>query len=73
MIALRAVGGENVLADEILVSKIVSHADELEIHLAETADAQVLLKKLIESGAVISKFEQVEPSLNDIFIEKVKS
>ncbi len=72
MIALRAFGGENVLADETLVSKIISHADELEVHLAETADAQVLLKNLIESGARVSKFEQVEPSLNDIFIEKVK-
>ena len=72
MIALRAVGGEQVLADESLVSKIISHADELELHLAATADSQVLLKKLIESGATISKFEQVEPSLNDIFIEKVK-
>lgn len=73
MIALRAVGGEKILADETLVLKIISHADELEIHLAENADSQVLLKNLIESGATISKFEQVEPSLNDIFIEKVKS
>ncbi len=73
MIALRAVGGENVLADKNLVSNIISHADEMEIHLTETADSQDLLKKLIESGATITKFEKVEPSLNDIFIEKVKS
>jgi ABC-type uncharacterized transport system ATPase subunit len=31
----------------------------------------VLLKRLVESGAVISKFERIEPSLNDIFIEEV--
>jgi ABC-type uncharacterized transport system ATPase subunit len=31
-----------------------------------------LLKRLIEAGAVISKFEEIEPSLNDIFIEKVR-
>lgn len=73
MIALRIIGGEKILADETLVSKIITHADELEIHLAETADAQVLLKNLIESSVIISKFEQIEPSLNDIFIEKVKS
>jgi ABC-type uncharacterized transport system ATPase subunit len=30
-----------------------------------------LLKALIDSGAEISKFEITEPSLNDIFIEKV--
>ena len=71
LIALRCVGGEAVLADKSLVAKMVEHADEKEIELAETADAQILLKRLIESGATISKFEQVEPSLNDIFIEQV--
>lgn len=73
LIALRAVGGERVLEDKTLVAKIIRHADENEIHLAENADSQVLLKKLIEAGAVISRFERVEPSLNDIFIERVKS
>ncbi len=72
LIALRCVGGENVLADKDLVAKINTHADVLEIELAGNTDAQILLKKLVESGAVISKFEQIEPSLNDIFIEKVK-
>jgi len=72
LIALRAVGGERVLEDKTLVAKITEHADEKEIQLAENADAQILLKKLIENGATISKFEQIEPSLNDIFIEKVK-
>jgi ABC-2 type transport system ATP-binding protein len=71
LIALRAVGGENVLLDKALVAKVDEHADEKEIVLAEGVDAQDLLKNLMESGAVISKFEQVEPSLNDIFIEKV--
>jgi len=72
LIALRLAGGETVLEDKSLVAKIMTHADEREIELAENADAQTLLKKLIESGATISKFEQIEPSLNDIFIEKVK-
>jgi ABC-2 type transport system ATP-binding protein len=71
MIALRVVGGESVLSDSALVSKITEHADEKELVLAEGADEQFLLKKLIESGAKITKFEQVEPSLNDIFIEKI--
>lgn len=72
LIALRATGGDAVLEDKTLVAKAVAHADEMELELAENADAQILLKRLIESGATISKFEQVEPSLNDIFIEKVK-
>ncbi len=71
LIALRAVGGDSVLEDKTLVAGFVKHADEREIELAEDADAQILLKKLIENGAAISKFEQIEPSLNDIFIEKV--
>lgn len=72
MIALRATGGDGVLTDSSLVAKIIEHADEKEILLAESADEQVLLKKLIEAGAKISKFERIEPSLNDIFIEKVR-
>jgi len=73
LIALRSVGGETVLEDKSLIAKITTHADEREIELAENADPQFLLKKLIENGASISKFEQIEPSLNDIFIEKVGS
>ncbi len=60
------------MEDKSLVAKIMTHADELEIELVENADAQNLLKRLIESGATVSKFEQIEPSLNDIFIEQVK-
>lgn len=71
LIALRALGGDAVLEDKSLVAKINALADEKELELAENADAQVLLKKLIEAGAKISKFEEIEPSLNDIFIEKV--
>lgn len=72
LIALRANGGENVLQDKSLVEKITAHSDEIEIQLAENASSQDLLKGLVESGAVISKFEEIEPSLNDIFIEKVR-
>ena len=71
MIALRASGGDGVLQDKSLVTKVIEHADEKELLLTENADSQILLKRLIESGAVISKFEKIEPSLNDIFIEKV--
>ena len=71
MIALRAVGGERVLEDKTLVAKVTEHADEKELVLAENADEQILLKNLLENGAKISKFEKIEPSLNDIFIEKV--
>lgn len=71
IIALRAIGGESVLADRSLIASIAEHADQKDIELAEGADSQMLLKKLIESGATVTKFEQVEPTLNDIFIEQV--
>ena len=70
-IAVRCEGGDGVLDDPTLVSKLVRHADESQALLAPGADAQVLLRRLIDSGARIGKFEMVEPSLNDIFITKV--
>jgi len=70
-VAVRCEGGDGVLDDPALVSKLVRHADEAQALLAAGADAQVLLKRLIDSGATIGKFEMVEPSLNDIFITKV--
>jgi ABC-2 type transport system ATP-binding protein len=72
MIALRATGGDGILQDKTLVSSVVEHADEKELLLAQNADAQILLRKLIEAGATVTKFELIEPSLNDIFIEKVR-
>ncbi len=72
MIALRAEGVERVLDDLSLVAKYAQHADETEIVLNENASAQDLLKRLVAEGAIVSKFEQVEPSLNDIFLEKVR-
>lgn len=71
LIALRASGGETVLQNKSLVEKFIEHSDEMEIHLAENVNSQTLLKSLIESGATITKFEEIEPSLNDIFIEQV--
>lgn len=72
LIALRATGGDQVLQDKNLVSSVNEHADQREIVLAENSDAQALLKRLLEAGATVTKFELIEPSLNDIFIEKVR-
>jgi ABC-2 type transport system ATP-binding protein len=73
LIALRCVGGEKVLEDKNLVTNLTEHSDEKEILLTENTSSQVLLKNLIKAGATITKFEEIEPSLNDIFIEKVKA
>ena len=42
-----------------------------EITLNEGADAQEVLKRALAAGARINRFEMVEPSLNEIFIESV--
>ncbi len=71
LIALRATGGEAVLADQKLVARVVSHADESEVEMAEGVDSQQLLNALLLAGATVTKFEVKEPSLNDIFIDLV--
>jgi ABC-2 type transport system ATP-binding protein len=70
-VALRIDGETDVLNDRSLVSTVQHHSDELEVLLAEDANPQQLLKRLVASGVRISKFEMIEPSLNDIFIQKV--
>lgn len=70
-VALRIEGGNGVLDDPALVSKLEEHSDEVEVLLAPGASAQEFLKKLLAAGAAVTKFELIEPSLNDIFIQKV--
>ena len=73
LIAFRGSGADQVLADTALIAKVVTHADEQELHLADGVDPQRVLKALIDAGSIVTKFELTEPSLNDIFIEKVGS
>jgi len=70
-VALRAEGGDAVLKDARLVAGVKSYGDYVEVVLAEEADAQELLRRLVEGGARVTRFEQVEPSLHDIFLQKV--
>jgi ABC-2 type transport system ATP-binding protein len=71
-VALQIEGGDGVLADPYLVAQVSQDGDGMEVLLAPGSNAQALLKRLIESGAIVNKFELVEPSLNEIFIEKVR-
>jgi ABC-2 type transport system ATP-binding protein len=70
-VGLRLTGGDEVLADSSLVSTVARHNDHVEAFLAEGASAQQLLARLVSGGASIEKFEMIEPSLHDIFIQKV--
>jgi ABC-2 type transport system ATP-binding protein len=70
-VALRAEGADAVLADRSLVAAVKPSADRVEVLLADGSDPQALLRRLVEGGARVSMFEQVEPSLRDIFIAEV--
>jgi ABC-2 type transport system ATP-binding protein len=70
-VALRMEGSNGVLNDPSLVTNVQTHSDEVEVLLAPGATPQQFLRKLVDSGANVSKFEMIEPSLHDIFIEKV--
>ena len=71
-VALQFQGGDGVLEDLTLVASVRQTGDDTEVLLAPEVNPQTLLKRLIVSGAVVTKFELVEPSLHDIFIEKVR-
>ncbi len=60
-----------VLGDRTLISRIDDSNRFLELELAPGADPQLLLRRLLESGATIERFELVTPSLHQIFLEKV--
>ncbi len=70
-VALRAEGAERVLDDAELVARVARRNEHLEVVLQEGASPQELLRRLVQSGAVVTKFEQIEPSLREIFISKV--
>ena|SRR2546425_1178464 len=60
-----------VFADRRLVTKVDDYGQYAEVELAPGADAQRILAALVSSGARLSRFELVEPSLNKIFIDLV--
>jgi len=63
-------GPDSFLADEG-VKKISRFPNYVEIALNDGASAQQILRKAVSGGASINRFELVEPSLNEIFIESV--
>lgn len=60
-----------ILNDHSLVKRVDDSNRFFEIELAPEADAQVLLRRLVESGVGIQRFEMVQPSLHQIFLQKV--
>jgi ABC-2 type transport system ATP-binding protein len=75
-VALALAGGGADLVNQVLRDhKMIERVDDsnrfFEISLQKDADPQMLLNRLIEAGAKIQRFELVQPSLHQIFLEKV--
>jgi ABC-2 type transport system ATP-binding protein len=61
----------DVLRDRALVSRFDDSGRSVEVELAANADAQQLLRRLIDAGAQLERFELVRSSLHQIFLESV--
>jgi ABC-2 type transport system ATP-binding protein len=61
----------DVLRDRGLVARADDHNRFYEIEMADGADPQDLLRRVVGSGARVTRFELVQPSLHQIFLERV--
>ena len=60
-----------VLSDHRMVERVDDSNRFFEVALKKDADPQALLRRLVDAGARIQRFELVQPSLHQIFLEKV--
>ena len=73
-VALALGGGgsvASVLADRTLVRSVDDQNRFFEIELAPGADPQQLLQRILGTGAFVTRFELVRPSLHQIFLKEV--
>lgn len=59
------------LRDPRLVSRVDDQNRFYEIELASGADPQALLQRIVSNGAAVRRFELIQPSLHQIFLQKV--
>jgi ABC-2 type transport system ATP-binding protein len=64
-------GVAEVLTDRSLVTRVDDQNRFLELALAPGASTQALLQRLVATGAPVQRFELVQPSLHQIFLNKV--
>jgi ABC-2 type transport system ATP-binding protein len=67
----QAGGAASVFSDRRLVAKVQDFGQYAELELAPEADAQEILASLVSSGARLTRFEIVTPSLHKIFVDLV--
>ncbi|HWM87844.1 MAG TPA: DUF4162 domain-containing protein, partial [Kofleriaceae bacterium] len=61
----------SILADTGLVAAVRERRGYLEVELAREAESDRLLAELVAQGASLRRFELVEPSLHQIFVDRV--
>jgi len=61
----------SVLSDKTLVTRVDDQNQFFELELAPGASPQRLLERLVTAGAPITRFELVQPSLHQIFLQTV--
>jgi ABC-2 type transport system ATP-binding protein len=64
-------GVRAVLADRGTVERVDENNRVFEVELLPQSNPQVFLRRLVDAGASIERFERVRPSLHQIFLEKV--
>jgi len=62
---------DRLLADQRLVARATRSGQFAEIELTPMADPQEVLRRMVESGVRITRFEITEPSLHKIFLDRV--
>ena len=60
-----------VLGDRSIVRTMSGLGRHREIELVDGTDPQLLLRRLVDEGASVERFEIVRPSLHEIFLDKV--
>jgi ABC-2 type transport system ATP-binding protein len=60
-----------ILADQTLVAEIDDHGHHVDVTLAEGASSQQLLTRLVAADVSIARFDRIEPSLHQIFLQRV--
>jgi ABC-2 type transport system ATP-binding protein len=60
-----------ILQDKRIASRVDDQNRFFEIELAPGADPQDLLRRVVQTGAAVRRFEMITPSLHQIFLERV--
>ena len=60
-----------IFADRSLVRRVNDSNRYLEVEMADGADPQELLRRVVATGACVNRFELIQPSLHQIFLDRV--